>query len=120
MSSLALFSLRSRQSARVSPVPRLECLEDRLLLAGALDHSFNVTGQVITSFAATSTDWGTSVAAQSDGRIVVAGTSSAQGQPDLALVRLNQDGSLDETFGQAGKVVLPVNTDVNVAVDTDV
>ena len=42
-----------------------------------------------------------------DGKIVVAGNSSAPGNPanqDFALVRYNSDGSLDTTFGTGGMV----------------
>ena len=59
-----------------------------------------------------STDFGSggdSIAAlriQPDGRIVVAGqTQREDGFLDLALARYNADGSLDDTFGDGGKII---------------
>ena len=51
------------------------------------------------------------IAVQPDGKIVVGGWARKQEPPfrlDLALVRLNADGSLDSEFGQSGKVVTDV------------
>jgi uncharacterized delta-60 repeat protein len=42
------------------------------------------------------------MAIQTDGKIVVAGTSNATGASDFAAVRYNTDGSLDNSFGTAG------------------
>lgn len=44
------------------------------------------------------------VAAQSDGKVVAAGTVSDGGSGDFLLVRLNTDGSFDATFGSGGVV----------------
>src|SRR3989442_511852 len=70
---------------------------------GDLDTTFNGTGKVITDFAGANDQAG-SVALQSDGKIVVAGSSDPGGNSDFALVRYNADGSLDTTFGGTGKV----------------
>jgi uncharacterized delta-60 repeat protein len=103
----------SRSSSR-RVIPCLEVLEDRLAPAGTLDHTFNVTGQVITPFTATSSDQPTAVAVQPDGKIVVAGsTTSAAGNADMAVLRLNPDGTLDPSFGQGGKVVVPIDAGGN-------
>lgn len=74
----------------------------------ARDSTFNTAtgpGYTYVSFGMSSYAYG--VAIQADGKIIVAGhagspTSSAQ----LALARLNTDGSLDNTFGTGGKVML--------------
>ena len=47
---------------------------------------------------------------QPDGKIVVAGYSLNGSNDDFALVRYNADGSLDTTFGGAGKVITPVGS----------
>jgi uncharacterized delta-60 repeat protein len=62
---------------------------------GSLDTSFNGTGQV-TLTVGSGGSFNTSVALQSDGRIIVAGL--------LTLARLNPNGSLDTTFNGTGKV----------------
>ncbi|NCX96747.1 MAG: hypothetical protein EBX41_10185, partial [Chitinophagia bacterium] len=53
------------------------------------------------------------IALQTDGKIVVAGYSYNGSNNDFALARYNTDGSLDTTFGSAGKVV----TDFGSAAD---
>ncbi|CAN5510595.1 hypothetical protein BH10ACI1_BH10ACI1_03810 [soil metagenome] len=72
---------------------------------GNLDLTFDTDGIVTTPFSASSTDDGASVAVQTDGKIVVGGSSDG----DFALARYNTDGSLDTTFGTGGKVVTAVS-----------
>jgi uncharacterized delta-60 repeat protein len=74
---------------------------------GTLDHRFGRNGKVLTEFGHTNN--GAIIydlALQSDGKLVAAGTSD---QPDkglhFALARYNRDGSLDQGFGTAGKVI---------------
>jgi uncharacterized delta-60 repeat protein/uncharacterized repeat protein (TIGR01451 family) len=66
---------------------------------GNLDTSFGVDGKVITDFGS-SNDIAQAVALLSDGKFVVAGQSNFS----FALARYNSDGSLDTSFGTAGKV----------------
>ncbi|MGC2237624.1 MAG: hypothetical protein WA584_15785 [Pyrinomonadaceae bacterium] len=73
---------------------------------GSLDATFDGDGIVITSFD-NSFSYAASVAIQADGKIVAAGYS-ANGSPDFAVARYNQDGSLDTTFDGDGKVTTPV------------
>jgi uncharacterized delta-60 repeat protein len=90
-------------------VPCLAVLEDRLAPAGALDHTFNVTGQAVVPFTAAGGGQPAAVAVQPDGKIVVAGSAAgAAGNSDMAVLRLNPDGTLDPSFGQGGKVVVPI------------
>jgi uncharacterized delta-60 repeat protein len=71
---------------------------------GSLDMNFGVGGKVSTDFAAND-DEAFAVALQTDGKIVVAGSSFSNGGTyDFALVRYNFDGSLDQSFGTGGKV----------------
>ena len=72
---------------------------------GSLDTSFNGTGMLTTTFNSSS-DVAASVAIQSDGKIVVAGTTFHAGTGyDFALARFNSDGSLDTMFGDDGKQI---------------
>src|SRR5215471_5387552 len=69
---------------------------------GDLDTTFGSGGIVITDFGGD--DVATSVALQSDGKIVAAGRTLVGGVSSFALGRYNSDGSLDTTFGTGGKV----------------
>lgn len=69
---------------------------------GSLDLTFGNNGTVITDFG--STDAGNAVVLQQDGKIVMAGISHNGNDTDFALVRYQNDGSLDPTFGVDGKV----------------
>jgi uncharacterized delta-60 repeat protein len=74
---------------------------------GSLDSSFNGDGVAITDIAGGTDVAGAGVVVQSDGKIVVGGTTTGSGTPqDLALVRYNADGSLDTTFGTGGIAVV--------------
>jgi len=73
-------------------------------MAGDLDITFDGDGKVTTAVESFD-DTARSVAIQSDGKIVVAGTSYIWGNAyDFALTRYNSDGSLDTTFDGDGKV----------------
>ena len=61
-------------------------------------------GKVITPLGPTE-DQARSLIIQSDGKIVLAGSSHDWTNSDFALVRYNGDGSLDASFGDGGKVV---------------
>src|SRR5262245_3545788 len=60
--------------------------------------------------AESSSAFGNSVAAQRDGKIVVAGSAEVGGVDQFALVRYNSDGSLDTGFNGNGKVTTAVGT----------
>ncbi|MGX7666376.1 T9SS type A sorting domain-containing protein [Flavobacterium pedocola] len=75
---------------------------------GSLDTTFGSGGKVTTSVGIYD-DAGKSVAIQSDGKIIIAGNSRRDSGTDFALVRYNNDGSLDTTFGSGGKVTTNFN-----------
>jgi uncharacterized delta-60 repeat protein len=80
----------------------------RYLPNGRLDPSFGVNGKVTTSFS-NYVDGAESVAIDSQGRIVAGGlTKPANQASDFALARYQPDGTLDPSFGDAGKVVTRV------------
>ncbi|MEH1949260.1 MAG: putative Ig domain-containing protein, partial [Nostoc sp.] len=66
---------------------------------GSLDTSFGTAGKVTTNLG--STDIAYSIALQDDGKILVAGVSSS----NFAVLRYDSNGSLDTSFGTAGKVI---------------
>jgi uncharacterized delta-60 repeat protein len=90
----------------------VQVLEVRTLLsAGSLDPTFGTGGQTFIAFGqATGSTNATAVALQPDGKIVVAGAiETAGGDSDFAAARLNPNGALDSSFGNAGRVVIPFN-----------
>src|SRR5213080_1829313 len=62
------------------------------------------------AIAAGSSGVGESVAAQRDGKIIVAGSAQVAGVEQFALVRYNSDGSLDTTLKGNGKLTTAVGT----------
>lgn len=70
---------------------------------GSLDPSFGGDGRVTTDFGLG--DGASSVAIDSRGRIIAAGSVTGRGEGgDFALARYRPDGSLDPSFGVGGKV----------------
>ncbi|KYC42820.1 hypothetical protein WA1_11880 [Scytonema hofmannii PCC 7110] len=82
----------------------------RYNIDGSLDTSFGNGGKVITPVVANSYDVFESIAIQSDGKIVVAGSANNNAtNSDFTLVRYNPDGSLDSSFGNGGQIVTPIS-----------
>ncbi len=83
---------------------------------GSLDTSFGTGGKVSTDFHNTD-DAAYGVALQSDGKIIVVGSSerSLGSDEDLAIARYNSNGTLDTTFGTGGKVTIDFDTRENAA-----
>lgn len=76
---------------------------------GSLDLSFDTDG-IATTPIGSGHDWGYSVAIQTDGKIVVAGTSNNGTDDDFALARYNTNGSLDLSFDSDGIVTTPIGS----------
>jgi uncharacterized delta-60 repeat protein len=71
---------------------------------GTLDTSFDSDGIVITTFSGFDANV-QSLLIQPDKKIIAAGTISKGGLNQFGLARYNYDGSLDESFGNLGKVI---------------
>ena len=78
----------------------------RYTSSGVLDSGFGTGGKVTTDIGSSTNDSANSVAIQSDGAIVVAGTSAN----DFAIVRYTSAGALDTGFGTGGKVTTDIGT----------
>lgn len=78
----------------------------RLNSNGTLDNSFGISGESNTAILGgdSTTDWGYAEAIQSDGKIVVAGSSIDSNRVAFALARFNSNGTVDRTFGANGTV----------------
>ena len=75
---------------------------------GDLDLGFNGLGYVVTNVG--TVDQAYDVAVDSNDKVVVAGFaySNGSGSREFAVVRYNDDGSLDDTFGAGGKVMTDI------------
>jgi uncharacterized delta-60 repeat protein len=116
-----MFAFRSRQKRSTAPArrhssayrPRLEVLEDRCLLsAGVLDPTFGAGGIVTTSPGAAQ-DHASAMALQTDGKIVVVGSTSdvydAQAE-NFLVARYNANGALDAAFGSGGLTITAIDS----------
>jgi len=86
----------------------------RLRSNGVKDPSFGSGGVSRVDFFGYS-DIAQAVVMQQDGKIVLAGYAGRlNASPAIGLTRLNSDGSLDAAFGDAGKVALDIEGNVQV------
>jgi uncharacterized delta-60 repeat protein len=76
----------------------------RLNSDGSVDTSFGTSGKELIDFGGTETARG--LAIQPDGKLLVEGSTSAVGEGDLAIARLNPNGGLDSSFSGDGKLTL--------------
>jgi uncharacterized delta-60 repeat protein len=76
----------------------------RFNVDGSLDNSFSGDGMVTASFLA-GNDVGSGIAVQSDGKIIVVGTSDDLSTTWVVVAGFNIDGSPDNSFGTDGSVI---------------
>jgi uncharacterized delta-60 repeat protein len=84
--------------------------------AGKSDTSFDTDGKVEIDFAAGSNDQAFAIVVDSSGKVIVAGVSNN----DFAVIRLNTNGTLDNTFDTDGKFTVntgSVDTAYGVTID---
>ncbi len=74
---------------------------------GSLDNSFGGGGTVLTGFSTGEDEFALAAVLQPDGKIVAGGYARTPGgvSSNFALVRYNQDGSLDTNFGTEGRAL---------------
>ncbi len=78
---------------------------------GGLDTSFDTDGKLITDLNFYMDQSALPVAVQSDGKLVIAGTTTPfGGNNDFATARFNTDGSLDTSFDTDGKTTTDIGT----------
>ncbi|MCK9204472.1 MAG: T9SS type A sorting domain-containing protein [Bacteroidales bacterium] len=76
---------------------------------GSIDNSFG-TGGIVTTSLGFGNDYAYSSMTQPDHKIIVTGSSADVSHTNFALVRYNQDGSLDNTFGSDGIVTTAIDS----------
>lgn len=86
----------------------------RYNIDGSLDNTFGLGGKVTTVTGSYSA--GKSIGIQNDGKIVLGGYAEA----DFALVRYNSDGTLDNTFGNGGKIITDIGVGYNPGNSLDI
>ncbi|HUR97813.1 MAG TPA: FG-GAP-like repeat-containing protein, partial [Pyrinomonadaceae bacterium] len=74
---------------------------------GDLDTTFGVGGKVVLPFGTVESQI-MALTLQPDGKFLTAGTSGNFPDRDTTLVRFNNDGTVDQTFGTNGIVVTPI------------
>jgi uncharacterized delta-60 repeat protein len=84
----------------------------RYTSGGAIDNTFDSDGEVILDFEGTS-NWNNAVCLDADQKILLAGRAYIQSDYDFAIARLNSNGSLDNTFGNGGKVTVSNGTNTD-------
>jgi uncharacterized delta-60 repeat protein len=72
---------------------------------GQLDTTFDGDGMVLTDFKSSTEEGIRAMVIDNQGRIIVGGWAMLEGHRQFALARYNDDGSLDATFDDDGKVL---------------
>ena len=80
----------------------------RLKSDGTLDNNFGTGGLVIAE--SDSIDQLQQIAIQPDGKVILGGTRFNGGTVDLLIARYNEDGSIDQSFGNNGTVSIDIGT----------
>jgi uncharacterized delta-60 repeat protein len=88
--------------------PNTDFAAARYNLNGSLDTSFGINGKVATAVGA-GNDQNTAAALQSDGKIVLSGTSIFGPGTEISLIRYNTNGTLDTSFGSFGRVATEIS-----------
>lgn len=77
---------------------------------GILDLTFGLNGKVTTDIDVDA-DFGQSVVVQTDGKIIVGGSTNTVNGKNFALIRYNTNGTIDNTFGIFGKAIADLGGD---------
>lgn len=77
--------------------------------SGTIDTSFGTDG-IVTTQISTAYNLGMASVVQQDGKIIVAGYAGTSATYEAALVRYNEDGTLDSSFGNSGTLIIPIGS----------
>ncbi len=80
---------------------------------GNVDKSFGNKGFTVTEVS-NEKDNGESVAIQPDGKIVVVGSTDHKPTTDIVLIRYDENGSIDYSFGINGIVITDINSSLDI------
>jgi uncharacterized delta-60 repeat protein len=90
----------------------------RLMPDGTYDNSFGSNG-VARYDIGSGDDYASAVVLQPDGKAIIGGTTSDGNNSNFCLIRINEDGSLDPTFGNNGVVITEVSSDYDGIADIE-
>jgi uncharacterized delta-60 repeat protein len=77
---------------------------------GVRDNDFGLFGTFTAQLGSNNQDAASTVVLQPDGKILIGGTTKTGFENlDIGLLRLTSGGAFDQTFGTAGKAILPVS-----------
>lgn len=82
----------------------------RYNIDGSIDTTFGINGLATFDIQTGSDDKSTSIDIQNDGKLVLSGFSDDGTNRSCLIMRLNTNGTLDTTFGSAGKVLTNFTT----------
>jgi uncharacterized delta-60 repeat protein len=82
----------------------------RLNINGSLDNTFDVDGIKTIGLVTTSIESSNTMSLQADGKILIGGSDYDGTNVGSVLVRLNTDGSMDNTFGTNGLLRFDIST----------
>jgi uncharacterized delta-60 repeat protein len=78
---------------------------------GFLDSSFGINGKVVNDTANIKFETARAILIQKDGKIVISGGTKGAKDWDFLLARFHIDGTVDNSFGTAGRVVFDIGED---------
>jgi len=82
----------------------------RLMPDGSYDNSFGTNG-IVRYDIGSGDDYASALVLQPDGKAIIGGTANNGNDNNFCLIRINEDGSLDPTFGNNGIVITEVSPD---------
>jgi uncharacterized delta-60 repeat protein len=85
---------------------------------GTADSTFGTKGTATLTFSKFSSAYVYNVVVQPDGKIVLAGETGGGTSWDLGLMRLNANGTLDNSFGSGGKVITHFASSLMIPITT--
>ena len=91
-------------------VTALEIFAVRLMPDGSYDNTFGTNGIARYDIGA-GDDYANDVILQPDGKAIIGGYENDGNDNNFCLIRINEDGTLDQTFGDNGVVITEVSTD---------
>jgi uncharacterized delta-60 repeat protein len=90
----------------------------RLLSNGNYDNTFGTNG-VLQFDIGTGDDYAVSLILQPDGKAIIGGSSNDGNDDNFCIIRINEDGSLDPTFGNNGVVITEVGEGYDAIADME-
>jgi uncharacterized delta-60 repeat protein len=92
----------------------------RFTSQGNLDQTFNNNGKLSIDVSPAGSESIKAMKIQSDGKIILVGDAFNGTNNDFAIVRINPNGTLDQSFSGDGKLMIDINSNYNEAADMEI